>query len=58
MNEQIEELKKRIIQKILSKEALERLGRVRLSKPQLAEQVELSLLQMYQTGKIKEEVSD
>lgn len=58
MNEQIEELKKRIIQKILSKEALERLGRVRLSKPELAEQVELSLLQMYQAGKIKEEVSD
>jgi|YelNatPaOPRAMG01_1025707.scaffolds.fasta_scaffold04323_23 programmed cell death protein 5 len=58
MNEETQELKKKIIQKILSKEAIERLGRVRLSKPELAEQVELYLLQLYKAGKLKEEISD
>ncbi len=58
MNEQAQELKKKIIQKILSKEAVERLGRVRLTKPELAEQVEMYLLQLYKAGKLKGEVSD
>jgi programmed cell death protein 5 len=58
MNEETQELKKKIIQKILSKEAIERLGRIRLSKPELAEQVELYLLQLYQAGKVNEEISD
>jgi len=58
MNEQAQELKKKIIQKILSKEAVERLGRVRLTKPELAEQVEMYLLQLYKAGKLRGEVSD
>jgi len=58
VNSEMENLKKKIIQKILSKEAVERLGRVRLSKPELAEQVELYLIQLYKAGKLKEEISD
>ncbi len=55
---QLEMLKKSVIKKILSKEALERLGRIRVVKPELASQLELYLLQLYQSGKIKGEVSD
>ena len=51
-------LKKTILKKILSKKARERLGRIRLVKPQLAFQLELYLVQLYQAGKIKNEISD
>lgn len=54
----IEELKKTILKKILSKEAIERLGRIRLVKPDLATQLELYLVQLFQSGKIKNEITD
>jgi len=54
----IEELKKIILKKILSKSAFERLGRIRLVKPELAAQLELYLVQLYQAGKLKTEISD
>jgi len=50
---QIEEMKRQILSKILSKEAFERLGRVRSVNPQLAGQAELYLIQLYQSGQIK-----
>jgi len=53
-----EELKKIIMNKILSKEAIERLGRVRLVKPELAMQLELYLMQLYQSGQIKTIIDD
>ncbi len=55
---QIEEMKKKILSKILSKEAYERLGRVRFANPELAAQAELYLLQIHQSGKLKENVTD
>ena len=58
MNEEIEELKKEVLKKILSKEAFERLGRIRLVKPALAAQLELYLIQLYQAGKLKSHISD
>jgi len=54
----IEELKKIILKKILTKEAFERLGRIKLVKPELASQLELYLVQLYQAGKLKENISD
>ncbi|HKZ45209.1 MAG TPA: DNA-binding protein [archaeon] len=54
----IDELKKLIMKKILTKEAIERLGRIRLVKPDLAAQLELYLVQLFQEGKIKREISD
>ncbi|MDI6798435.1 MAG: DNA-binding protein [Candidatus Aenigmarchaeota archaeon] len=54
----IEELKKIILKKILSRHAFERLGRIRLVKPALAAQLELYLVQLYQAGKLKTEISD
>lgn len=51
--QRIEQLKKQILRKILSKEAMERLSRLKLVKPELAAQLELYLVQLHQTGKIK-----
>ena len=56
--QQLEEMKKKLLGKILSKEAYERLGRVRYANPQLAAQVEVYLLQIYQAGKLQNDVSD
>ena len=53
-----EQMKNELLAKILEKDALERLGRVRLANPQIAAQVEMYLLQVYQTGKINEKISD
>jgi len=58
VNEEIEKLKKEVLKKILSKEAFERLGRIRLVKPALAAQLELYLIQLYQAGKLKTHISD
>jgi len=55
---QIEEMKKQILSSILSREAYERLARVRAINPELAGNAELYLLQMHQAGKLKERVPD
>jgi|GEM_PF-553693 programmed cell death protein 5 len=55
---QIEEMKKKMLATILTKEAYERLARVRAVNPTLAGQAELYLLQIYQAGKLKERVQD
>ncbi|HIQ49901.1 MAG TPA: hypothetical protein EYH56_01760 [Nanoarchaeota archaeon] len=53
-----EAIKKEILRKILTKEALERLGRVKLVNPTLAMQLESYLIQIYQTGQIKQPIND
>ena len=55
---QAEEMKRRLLIKILTKEAFERLSRVRMVNTQLAAEVELYLLQIYQTGKIQCQITD
>ncbi|WP_297419596.1 DNA-binding protein [Thermococcus sp.] len=47
-----------IMRRILTPEARERLGRVKLVKPELARQVELVLVQLYQAGQIAEPIDD
>jgi len=56
--QELEKLKKVLMGKILTKEALERLGRIRVVKPQLALQLELYLMQLYQAGQIKTVIDD
>jgi programmed cell death protein 5 len=56
--EQIEALKKEVLRKVLTKEALERLGRVRLANPLIATQLEVYLFQLHQTGQLKETIDD
>ncbi len=55
---QIEAAKKQILSRILSKEAYERLARVRAVNATLSGQAELYLLQIFQGGKIKEQIKD
>lgn len=56
--EKLEFLKKTLLKKILSKQAWERLSRIKLVKADLVAQLELYLIQLYQSGKIKSEISD
>ncbi|MEM5811333.1 MAG: DNA-binding protein [Candidatus Aenigmatarchaeota archaeon] len=56
--EEIEKVKKELLRKFLTKEAIERLGRVRLVKPELAERVEAYLIESYYSGKLKGIIDD
>ncbi len=47
-----------IMRQILTPDARERLGRVKLVKPELARQVELILVQLFQAGQVKEKIDD
>jgi programmed cell death protein 5 len=55
---QIEEMKKQLLSKILTRDAHERLSRVRMVNSQLAGEVDLYLLQIYQAGKLQNPISD
>ncbi|MCX8179014.1 MAG: hypothetical protein N3D75_04275 [Candidatus Aenigmarchaeota archaeon] len=55
---EIEILKKTVLGKILSKDATERLSRLKLVKPDMANQLELYLVQLYQNGQIKKVIND
>ncbi len=56
--QQLEQMKRQLLSTMLTKEAFERLGRVRTVNPQLAAQAELYLLQMYQAGRLKQRITD
>ena len=56
--QQIEAMKRQVISALLSKEAFERLGRIRAANPAMASQVEMYLIQVAQTGKIRGKISD
>lgn len=55
---QIEAARKELMRKVLTKEALERLARVKLTNPALAVQLESYLIQVYQSGQLKEQIDD
>ena len=54
----IEAARKSILMKILNKDAYERLSRVKLSNSSVATQLELYLVQVYQTGQLRETITD
>jgi len=56
--QEIEQMKKTIVRKVLTKNAIQRMGRIKLVKPELANQLELYLVQLYQSGEIKEMIDD
>ena len=56
--QQLEQAKRQLLGTMLTKDAFERLGRVRSVNPQLAAQAELYLLQLYQTGRLKQMITD
>ncbi|MFX1310289.1 MAG: DNA-binding protein [Promethearchaeota archaeon] len=48
-----EEKKYQIMRKILSPEGRQRLENIRMVKPQFAEQIELQLIQLFQSGQLR-----
>ena len=50
---EFEEKKFQLMRRILSQEGRQRLENIRMVKPQFAEQIELQLIQLYQTGQLK-----
>jgi len=54
----IDEMKRQLMAKMLTKEALERLARVKSINEDLAGQAELYLLQIYQSGKLRDKITD
>jgi len=50
--ETFEKQKYLIMRKILTQEARQRLENIRMVKPQLAEQIELQLIQLFQSGRL------
>ena len=56
--EQLEAMKKEMMRKILDKNALERIGRVKMANPMLASQLEMYLIQLFQSGQLRETLSD
>jgi programmed cell death protein 5 len=51
-------VKKDVMRKILTKDAIERIGRIRVANPLVATQLEVYLFQLYQSGKLKETIDD
>ncbi|UCC21018.1 MAG: DNA-binding protein [Promethearchaeota archaeon] len=50
---EFEAKKYQIMRKILSPEGRQRLENIRMVKPQFAEQIEIQLIQLFQTGKLR-----
>lgn len=55
---EIEEQKKQILRQILTIEARERLGRIRLAKPEFVNNVEQQLILIAQSGQIQGPITD
>ena len=56
--QQIEAQKQALLAKILAPEARQRLNNLKMVKPEFAEQIEMQLIQMAQTGKLPIPLSD
>jgi programmed cell death protein 5 len=55
---QLDSAKKSIIQRVLSKDARQRLATVKVAHPALAEQIEMAIMDAAQAGAIKGEISE
>ena len=55
---QLEEQKKAILRKILTTEARERLGRIKVARPNVAESIENQLIMLAQSGQLKNKIND
>jgi programmed cell death protein 5 len=56
--EEFEEQKKAILRKILTNEARERLGRIKIARPDLAENIENQLIMLAQNDQLKNKIND
>jgi len=58
MQQQIEIQKQAILRRILTPEARRRLNNLKMVKPEFANQLELQLIQLVQTGKVQTPITD
>ncbi|UCF50500.1 MAG: DNA-binding protein [Thermoplasmatales archaeon] len=57
-HKQLEEQKKAVLRAILTNEARERLGRIKIARPEMAESIENQLIMLAQSGKLKNKIND
>ena len=55
---QFEAQKKAILRKILTNEARERLGRIKVARPEIVESIENQLIMLAQSGQLKNKIND
>jgi programmed cell death protein 5 len=55
---EFEEQKKRILRSILTTEARERLGRIKVARPEMANNIENQLIMLAQSGRLKSKIND
>ena len=55
---QFEEQKKAILRGILTPEARQRLGRIRVARPKIVESIENQLIMVAQSGQLKNKIND
>jgi programmed cell death protein 5 len=58
VQQQVEVQKQAILKRILTVEARQRLTNIKMVKPEFADQLELQLIQLAQSGKVKLPISD
>jgi len=56
--QQVDEAKQTILRKVLTPDARERLTSLKLARPQLAEQVEMQLISLAQSGRLQTMIDD
>lgn len=56
--QEFEKQKKTILRAILTDDARERLGRIKVARPEMAENVENQLIMLAQNGRIKNKIND
>ncbi len=55
---EFEEQKKSVLRAILTTEARERLGRIKVARPEVAENIENQLIMLAQSGRLKNKIND
>jgi len=56
--QEFEEQKKMILRAILTPEARERLGRIKIARPEIVESIENQLIMIAQSGQLKNKIND
>ena len=57
-NKQFEEQKKAVLRTVLTPGARERLGRIKVARPEVAESIENQLIMVAQSGQLKNKIND
>lgn len=55
---EFEEQKKAVLRQILTNEARERLGRIKIARPEIAENIENQLIMFAQSGQLRSKIND